>query len=65
MTAQVSRHGPERTDDTYANKMREYVAGNVSRLEQYSRSFQRLFDQTDLYLRTRLDLDPSGGKIES
>lgn len=65
MTAQVSGHGPERTDDTYVRKMREYVAENVARLEQYPRSFQRLFDQTGLYLRARLNLDPFGAKIES
>ncbi|MDI5969942.1 immunity 49 family protein [Streptomyces sp. SL13] len=65
MTVQVPGHLPERADDTYVKRMREHVAENVARLEQHPRSFQRLFDQSGLYLRARLSLDPSGAMIES
>ncbi|MDI5965541.1 immunity 49 family protein [Streptantibioticus silvisoli] len=65
MTAHVSRHGRERTDDTYANTLRESVAEGVDRLEQSPRMFQNELDTASLHLQARLSLNPSGSKIES
>ena len=65
MTAHVSRHGWERTDDTYANTLQESVAEGIEELERYPQMFQSELDTATLHLRARLSLNPSGSRIES
>ena len=65
MTILVSRHGRERTDDTYANDLQEALAGSIGRLERSPRGFDGTMDQAEMVLLSRLSLNPSGSKIES